>query len=57
MFAKHNKNYWIAMFLCLSTKVLALMGKDGMENIKWFILSDINVAIYLFVAWFFDYKK
>ncbi len=51
------KNYAVSMLLCVSVTLLSLMGENGLDNIKWFILSDINVAIFLFIAWFFDYKK
>ena len=57
MFSRYNKNYWVAFFMCLSTTVLALMVKDGLDNIKWFILSDLNVAIFLYIAWLFDNKS
>ena len=49
-----DRNYWLAFFACIAVTVMSLMGKDGVENIKWFILSDINVAIFLFIAWMFD---
>ena len=54
---QQKNNYILAFVLCLGTTVLGLMGENGLDNIKWFILSDINVAIYLFVAWFFDWRK
>lgn len=51
---KKDRNYWLAFFACLSLTVMALMG--GVDNWKWYLLSNINVAIFLFVAWLFDDK-
>lgn len=49
-----NRNYWLAWCGCVCTTVLAMMGESGIENAKWYLLSDANVAIWLFVAWLFD---
>ena len=57
MINSSNANYILAFVLCLSTTALALMGKDGLDNIKWFLLSDFNVALYLFAAWLFDPRR
>ena len=51
------RNYLLAFFFTIGLTLFSLMGKGGVENIKWFILSDINVAIALYIAWLFDYKK
>lgn len=51
------RNYWLAFFFTIGLTLFSLMGKYGIENIKWFILSDINVGISLFIAWMFDHKK
>ena len=53
---RKDRNYLIAFFGCIAVTVLSLMGKHGAENWQWFIKSDINVAIWLFVAWLFDDK-
>lgn len=46
-------NYLIAMLFCVAFTVMAaLAGRD--DSIRWLIVSDINVAIWLTVAWFFD---
>lgn len=51
-----NRNYLIALVACIATTLLALMGKGGIDNWKWFLLSDINVALWLWVAYLFDDK-
>ena len=50
----NGRNYWIALVGCLSVTLLSWMGKDNLGNWQWHILSDLNVAIWLFVAWLFD---
>ena len=52
-----RRNYCLAFLGCLATTVLSLMGKGNWENLHWFILSDINVAIWLTVAWLFDERR
>lgn len=54
MFNHGSRHYWVSFFLCLSVSVLSLMGDGAFDRIKWLILSDINVALFLFIAWFFD---
>ena len=48
------RNYWLAFACCCATTLLALMGKHGTQNMYWYLMSDLNVAIWLFVAWLFD---
>ena len=55
MTVKKDRNYWLAFILCVSCSVLALLGEGA--SIKFLILSDINVAIFLYVAWMFDDSK
>lgn len=54
---RKDRNYWLALIGCIVCTVLALMGKDGMDNLKWYLLSDLNVALWLLVAWLFDNKE
>ncbi len=51
------RNYLVAFALCLSTTVLSLMGRDNWDSWYWFLQSDINVALYLFIAWLFDSRR
>jgi len=53
---KVARNYWLAFFACIACTALVSMGSDW-ESIKWHIKSDINVALWLFVAWMFDFKE
>jgi len=55
MKVKKDRNYILAFILCISCSVLAFMGEG--TGIKFLILSDINVAIFLWVAWMFDDSK
>ena len=50
-------NYELSAGICLALTAFSLMGEGGLENIKWFILSDINVFIFLAIAAFFDNKR
>lgn len=45
-------NYLLAFILCIAFTVLAAL--NGSTNVRWLVISDINVAIWLLVAWFFD---
>jgi hypothetical protein len=49
-----DRNYWLAFFGCAACTVLTLISDFSMEAFKRLILSDINVVIWLFVAWMFD---
>jgi hypothetical protein len=51
-----NRNYWLAMICCLATSVMTLMVSDG-ANWEWLVKGDINVALWLFLAWLFDDKR
>jgi hypothetical protein len=42
-------NYFAAFLLCLSFTVLNALGGDS--HIRWLLISDVNVAIWLWVAW------
>lgn len=42
-------NYLIAFVLCLAFTALSALTASG--NVYWLIVCDINVAIWLFVAW------
>lgn len=48
------RNYLISMILCMACTLMALLGNS--PDVKWLLISDMNVAIWLFVAWFFDYR-
>lgn len=43
-------NYIVAFLLCVAGTVLNVLGRG--ENTYWLMVSDANVAIWLFVAWF-----
>lgn len=49
---KQDSNYLLAGLCCFATSVLAILGDS--HNVKWLLVSDLNVAIWLFVAWLFD---
>jgi len=46
------RNYWMAAAFTLMGTILTGMTEQGMSTWHW--LSDVNVAIALFVAWLFD---
>ncbi len=50
-----NNNYLLAFLLCISFTVLAAL--TGHTNLRWLVVSDINVAIWLWVAWLFDGRR
>lgn len=52
MRVKHDRNYWLAAACCFATTILALLGDS--HNVTWLLMSDVNVALWLFVAWLFD---
>ena len=45
-------HYLLAFLFCVSFTVLAAL--TGSKNVYWLVTSDINVAIWLWVAWLFD---
>ena len=51
---KRDRNYYLSFICCITCSILALLGDS--YNIKFLILSDINVGLWLFVAWLFDDK-
>ena len=54
LIVKRDRNYWLAFIGCLSCTALSLL--DGDANIKFILISDLNVALWLLVAWMFDHK-
>lgn len=48
-------NYVIAFTLCVACTVMTLLMESG--SAKWLVISDINVAIWLFVAWLFHPRR
>lgn len=46
------RNYLIAMLGCVACTIMS----SNSGNIEFLIKSDINVAVWLFVAWLFDDK-
>lgn len=48
-------NYLLAFALCLAGTVIAALQNS--PNLYWLITSDINVALWLFVAWALDGKS
>lgn len=47
-------NYVFSLALCMSFTVFAAL--TGNSNTYWLIVSDFNVALWLFVAWVFGDK-
>lgn len=45
----NNKNYMLALFCCLACSVLSALS-GASDNYKFLILSDLNVATWLFIA-------
>ena len=43
-------NYLLAFLMCVSLTVMAALGDA--KHLRYLIISDINVAIWLLVAWF-----
>lgn len=48
-------NYLLSLFLCIAFTVFAALTDN--HNLRWLVISDINVAIWLWVAWFFDWRR
>jgi hypothetical protein len=48
-------NYTLAFLMCFACSIMAMMGKGA--DIKFLILSDINVAIFLFIAYLLDVNR
>lgn len=52
----NNRNYWLSWFLCVGLTVMAMMGETPTDW-KWYFLSDLNVGLFLVIAWLFDHKR
>ena len=50
---KNNKNYIASFLMCLSTSVLYFIGND-FDAFATALKMDINVGIYLIIAYLFD---
>lgn len=48
-------NYLLSFAICVSLTVLSALG-DSL-NTRYLVMSDINVAIFLLVAWGLDKKR
>jgi len=48
-------NYLIAFAITIMGTILAALGDS--QSIRWLIISDGNVALALFFAWYFDKGK
>ena len=51
-----NRNYWLAWFGCISCTALTLGTGCNLEILNKLFMSDVNVSVWLFVAWMFDDK-
>jgi hypothetical protein len=57
MTVKKDRNYWLAFFGCLACTAMTLLSSSwSWEKIRYLVSSDINVVLWLFVAWLFDDK-
>lgn len=48
-------NYVAAFILCIAGTVMALLTNN--KDVYWLFVSDLNVALWLFVAAFLDPKR
>jgi hypothetical protein len=48
-------NYLAAFILCISFTVLSALG--GETDWRWLVVSDVNVAIWLWVAWWLGKRR
>jgi hypothetical protein len=48
-------NYIIAFALCIGCTISAALSQNA--NLHWLIISDVNVALWLAVAYWFDPNK
>lgn len=48
-------NYLLAFLLCISLTVGSAL--TGSQNLYWLVTSDVNVAIWLWVAWLLDGRR
>lgn len=54
MKVKRSRNYWIAWIMCMTCTLLAVIGDTSFASLKLYIMSDVNVSMWLWVAWLFD---
>ena len=47
-----NRNYYVAYIMCIACTLMTLSSNSA--DIGFLIKSDLNVALWLFVAWLFD---
>jgi len=52
-----DRNYWLAFLGCIACTVLTSRSGFSIEALNRLIMSDLNVVIWLFVAWMFDDKN
>lgn len=52
-----NRNYWLAFFGSLTCTALVLPSCDTVETLIRLTMTDLNVAIWLYVAWLFDDQR
>lgn len=48
-------DYIMAMVLCLAFTVMHALAASG--ELYWLLVSDVNVAIWLWVAWYLGRRK
>ena len=40
--------------MCMTCTLLAVIGDTSFASLKLYIMSDVNVSMWLWVAWLFD---
>lgn len=53
-------NYLISMAVCVAATVFSALGGSllgGSLEVKYLIMSDVNVAVFLLIAWGLDAKR
>ena len=48
-------NYFVSFLICVAATVMTYLS--GSQDWHWLLVSDLNVAIFLFVAWFLDLRN
>jgi len=48
-------NYLISFAICVSATVFSALGAS--QEVKYLIMSDMNVAVFLLIAWGLDKKR
>lgn len=51
---KRYRNYWLSFIMCMVCTVLTMINDPSWEKIKLYLISDVNVSMWLWVAWLFD---